>query len=157
MKQPKPNRITFHIHDWKKALKATNRQALYFFYDVNFKRILYIGKAKNAYNRIKQHLLESKYSHSPICKIYRDIGKDFCVQVLYVPGGNVDLLEKEYIRKYKPIYNEQQYDFQDQLRVNLFLEPVSVSQAKVQALKENVSLSKLVDKALASYIREQKT
>jgi predicted HicB family RNase H-like nuclease len=41
-------------------------------------------------------------------------------------------------------------------RVNLFLDPAVVLQAKMQALKENVSLSKLVDKALASYIRGQK-
>jgi excinuclease UvrABC nuclease subunit len=156
MKQPNPIRIKFHINDWKKTLKTTNRQALYFFYDVNFKRILYIGKAKNAYNRIKQHLTESKYTYEPIHKIYRDIGKDFCVQVLYVPDENVDLLEREYIKKYKPKYNEMQYDFLDQIRVNLFLEPVTVSQAKVQALTENISLSKLVDKALAFYIREQK-
>jgi hypothetical protein len=40
-------------------------------------------------------------------------------------------------------------------RVNLFLDPDIVLQAKVQALKEDLSLSKLVDKALASYIQEQ--
>ena len=48
--------------------------------------------------------------------------------------------------------DEQKKDTQ---RVNLFLDPDVVLQAKVQALKENVSLSKLVDKALASYIRAQ--
>jgi hypothetical protein len=41
-------------------------------------------------------------------------------------------------------------------RVNLFLDPAVVLQAKMQALKEDVSLSKLVDKALAYYLREQK-
>jgi predicted HicB family RNase H-like nuclease len=41
-------------------------------------------------------------------------------------------------------------------RVNLFLDPDVVLQAKMQALKEHISLSKLVDKALAYYIREQK-
>jgi hypothetical protein len=41
-------------------------------------------------------------------------------------------------------------------RVNLFLDSDVVLQAKVQALKEDVSLSKLVDKALAYYLREQK-
>jgi hypothetical protein len=41
-------------------------------------------------------------------------------------------------------------------RVNLFLDPDIVLQAKVQALKENMPLSKLVDKAIALYLREQK-
>jgi predicted HicB family RNase H-like nuclease len=41
-------------------------------------------------------------------------------------------------------------------RVNLFLDPEIVLQAKMQALKEDLSLSKLVDKALAHYIRGQK-
>jgi hypothetical protein len=41
-------------------------------------------------------------------------------------------------------------------RVNLFLDPEIVLQAKVQALKEDISLSKLVDKALMRYIQEQK-
>jgi hypothetical protein len=41
-------------------------------------------------------------------------------------------------------------------RVNLFLDPAVVLQAKKQALDEELSLSKLVDKALAFYIREQK-
>jgi predicted HicB family RNase H-like nuclease len=41
-------------------------------------------------------------------------------------------------------------------RVNLFLDPDVVLQAKVQALQEKISLSKLVDKALAYYLREQK-
>jgi hypothetical protein len=49
----------------------------------------------------------------------------------------------------------KQQDKQPQ-RVNLFLDPDIVLQAKMQALKEDVLLSKLVDKALASYIREQK-
>jgi hypothetical protein len=48
----------------------------------------------------------------------------------------------------------EQPDKQPQ-RVNLFLDPDIVLQAKMQALKEDVSLSKLVDKALAYYIREQ--
>jgi hypothetical protein len=33
MKQPKPNSIKFKINDWKKTLAATDRHALYFFYD----------------------------------------------------------------------------------------------------------------------------
>ena len=41
-------------------------------------------------------------------------------------------------------------------RVNLFLDPDIVLQAKVQALQENIPLSKLVDKVLALYIRERK-
>ena len=41
-------------------------------------------------------------------------------------------------------------------RVNLFLDPDNVFQAKVQALKENIRLSKLVDKAIALYLQEQK-
>jgi hypothetical protein len=41
-------------------------------------------------------------------------------------------------------------------RVNLFLDPDIVLQAKVQALKENMPLSKLVNKALAFYIQERK-
>jgi len=49
----------------------------------------------------------------------------------------------------------EQQDKQTQ-RVNLFLDPDIVLQAKVQALQENVSLSKLVDKALAFYLQEQK-
>jgi hypothetical protein len=40
-------------------------------------------------------------------------------------------------------------------RVNLFLDPDNVLQAKVQALQENMSLSKLVDKAIALYLRER--
>ena len=109
-----------------------------------------------AYNSIKQHLLESKYAHSPIHKIQQEVGKDFCVEVFYVPSANVALLEREYIKKYKPKYNEMQYDFQDHIRVNLFLNPDIVLQSKVQALDEDISLSKLVDKALAFYIHEQK-
>jgi hypothetical protein len=50
----------------------------------------------------------------------------------------------------------QQQDKQAQ-RVNLFLDPEIVLQAKVQALKENMPLSKLVDKAIAFYLREQKS
>jgi hypothetical protein len=49
----------------------------------------------------------------------------------------------------------EQQDKQSQ-RVNLFLNPDIVLQAKMQALQENMPLSKLVDKALALYIREQK-
>jgi hypothetical protein len=49
----------------------------------------------------------------------------------------------------------EQPDKQPQ-RVNLFLDPDIVLQAKVQALKEHMPLSKLVDKALVFYIREQK-
>jgi hypothetical protein len=49
-----------------------------------------------------------------------------------------------------------QQDKQPQ-RVNLFLDPDIVLQAKVQALKEHMPLSKLVDKALAVYIREQQS
>jgi hypothetical protein len=49
----------------------------------------------------------------------------------------------------------EQQDKQAQ-RVNLFLDPDVVLQAKVQALQEKISLSKLVDKALTLYIREQK-
>jgi len=41
-------------------------------------------------------------------------------------------------------------------RVNLFLDPDNVLQAKVQALQENIPLSKLVDKAIALYLRERK-
>jgi hypothetical protein len=41
-------------------------------------------------------------------------------------------------------------------RVNLFLDPDIVLKAKVQALKEDVSLSKLVDKALAFYMEQKK-
>jgi hypothetical protein len=40
-------------------------------------------------------------------------------------------------------------------RVNLFLDPDLVLQAKVQALQERLPLSKLVDKALVLYLREQ--
>ena len=49
----------------------------------------------------------------------------------------------------------QQQDKQPQ-RVNLFLDPDIVLQAKVQALQEHIPLSKLVDKAIAFYLREQK-
>ncbi len=41
-------------------------------------------------------------------------------------------------------------------RVSLFLDPDIVLQAKVQALKEHMPLSKLVDKAIALYLRERK-
>jgi hypothetical protein len=55
----------------------------------------------------------------------------------------------------QPKYNEMQYDFQDQIRVNVFLDSEKILQAKVQALKENVSLSKLVDKAIAQHLKSK--
>lgn len=48
--------------------------------------------------------------------------------------------------------NEQQ----EAQRVNLFLDPKLVEKAKIQAIKENVSFSKLVDKALDEYVKTQR-
>jgi predicted HicB family RNase H-like nuclease len=49
--------------------------------------------------------------------------------------------------------DEQKKDTQ---RVNLFLDPDVVLKGKMQALKERISLSQLVDKALDKYIRKAK-
>jgi hypothetical protein len=49
----------------------------------------------------------------------------------------------------------EQQDKQPQ-RLSLLLDPDVLLQAKEQARLENTNLSKLVDKALAAYIREQK-
>jgi predicted HicB family RNase H-like nuclease len=48
----------------------------------------------------------------------------------------------------------EQHNKQPQ-RVNLFLDPDVVLQAKVQALQEKLSLSKLVAKALTAYLHAQ--
>lgn len=40
----------------------------------------------------------------------------------------------------------------DERRINLFLNPEIVKAAKIQALPEETSLSKLVDKALKQYM-----
>ena len=133
--------------------------------DVNSK--VYIGQTTNSiYERFKQHCY-TKYTK--LGKAITEIGKEhFHISILEDNIENLDLLvniEQHYIDKYDSIKNgynsskatrSQVNSLEDvrKIKFTTTLDEEIIKKIKFQAVKENTDVSKLLEKLMEKYLKE---